>query len=161
MHNGVNNIENLSNMNDYLFQSLKRNTDSHQNLLSRNMSLPIGDAKSRADSSFQPDKKRSRNIGSKSKRLLIENQDALDLKYTWEELQDMLNPPTMHPSTVTIEDHEFEEYEVSAIYIYIYINIFSIICIKFFISLLILFVVGTSCFWKREYIHRSVIRVII
>ncbi|KAI7745097.1 hypothetical protein M8C21_017797 [Ambrosia artemisiifolia] len=113
MHNGVNTIENLSNMNDYsnLLQSLKRNTDPHLNLLSRNMSLPIGDAKSRADSSFQPDKKRSRNIGSKSKRLLMENQDALDLKYTWEELQDMLNPPTMNPSTVTIEDHEFEEYE--------------------------------------------------
>ncbi|KAI3759937.1 hypothetical protein L1987_50324 [Smallanthus sonchifolius] len=113
MHTGVNTIENLSNMNDYstLLQSLKRNTDSHVNLLSRNTNLSIGDAKSRADSSFQPDKKRSRNIGSKSKRLLIENQDALDLKYTWEELQDMLNPPTMHPSTVTIEDHEFEEYE--------------------------------------------------
>ncbi|KAJ0512975.1 putative chromatin regulator PHD family [Helianthus annuus] len=111
MHNGA--IENLSNMNDYsnLLQSLKRNTDSHLNILSRNMNLPIGDAKSRADSSFQPDKKQSRNIGSKSKRLLMENQDALDLKYTWEELQDMLNPPTMNPSTVTIEDHEFEEYE--------------------------------------------------
>ncbi|KAL8224747.1 hypothetical protein R6Q57_017304 [Mikania cordata] len=118
MHNGVNTIENLSNMSDYsnLLQSLKRNTDSQLNLLPRNMSLPIGDAKSRADSSFQPDKKRSRNIGSKSKRLLIENQEALDLKYTWEELQDMLNPPTMHPSTVTIEDHEFEEYEEPPIF---------------------------------------------
>ncbi|KAK9067781.1 hypothetical protein SSX86_011892 [Deinandra increscens subsp. villosa] len=113
MHNGINTIENISNMSDYsnLLQSLKRNTDSHLNLLSRNVNSPIGDTKSRADSSFQPDKKRSRNIGSKSKRLLIENQDALDLKYTWEELQDMLNPPIMHPSIVTIEDHEFEEYE--------------------------------------------------
>ncbi|GKA88904.1 B3 domain-containing transcription repressor VAL2-like protein isoform X2, partial [Tanacetum coccineum] len=55
-------------------------------------------------------KKRSRNIGSKSKRLLIESQDALDLKYTWEELQDMLFSPTQ-PSTVTINDQEFEEYE--------------------------------------------------
>ncbi|XP_076935644.1 B3 domain-containing transcription repressor VAL2-like [Bidens hawaiensis] len=113
MHSGMNAIENLSNMNDYsnLLQSLKRNTDSHLNLLSKNMNLPIGDSKSRADSSFQPDKKRSRNIGSKSKRLLMENQDALDLKYTLEELQDMLNPATVHPSIVTIEDHEFEEYE--------------------------------------------------
>lgn len=122
---GVNNntIENFSNVSDYsgLLQSLKRNTDSHMNPLSRNMNLSIGDAswhanekqgsKSRADSS-QPDKKRSRNIGSKSKRLLIESQDALELKYTWEELQDMLSPPnSLNPSSVTIEDHEFEEYE--------------------------------------------------
>ncbi|KAJ9544854.1 hypothetical protein OSB04_024561 [Centaurea solstitialis] len=114
----------LSHLGDYsgLLQSLKRNTDSHLNALSANMkNSPIGDAsrhaheklgsKSRADP-FQPDKKRSRNIGSKSKRLLIESQDALELKYTWEELQDMLSPPTtLKPSTVTIEDHEFEEYE--------------------------------------------------
>ncbi|KAI3677764.1 hypothetical protein L6452_37033 [Arctium lappa] len=119
---GVNTIGNLSHMSDYsgLLQTLKRNTDSHLNALSTNMNSPIGDAsrhateklrsKSRVDS-FQPDKKRSRNIGSKSKRLLIESQDALELKYTWEELQDMLSPPTtLKPSTVTIEDHEFEEY---------------------------------------------------
>ncbi|GKC80100.1 B3 domain-containing transcription repressor VAL2 isoform X1, partial [Tanacetum coccineum] len=62
--------------------------------------------KSRAE----PEKKRSQNICSKSKRLLIESQDALDLKYTWEELQDMLFPPTQ-ASTVTIDDQEFEEYE--------------------------------------------------
>ncbi|XP_023749906.1 B3 domain-containing transcription repressor VAL2 isoform X1 [Lactuca sativa] len=132
MHNGVfpsgsspslSGVENLSNMSDYsgLLQSLKRNTDSHLNPLSRSMSLTIGDAswhanekqgsKSRADS-FQPDKKRSRNISSKSKRLLIESQDALELKYTWEELQDMLTPPnTLNPTSVTIEDQDFEEYE--------------------------------------------------
>ncbi|KAL4557776.1 hypothetical protein LXL04_035965 [Taraxacum kok-saghyz] len=121
---GVNNnnnnstIENLSNISDYsgLLQSLKRNTDSQLNSMSRNMNLTTGDAswhgsKSRADS-FQPDKKRSRNISSKSKRLVIESQEALELKYTWEELQDLLTPPTtLNPSTVTIEDHEFEEYE--------------------------------------------------
>nr|XP_043636022.1 B3 domain-containing protein Os07g0679700 isoform X2 [Erigeron canadensis] len=131
MHNGVATIENLSNMSDYsnLLQSLKRNTDSHLNSLSRNMNLTIGDAnwhanemhgngnKSRIDSSFQPDKKRSRNISSKSKRLHIESQDALDLKYTWEELQDMLTPPAnMQPSTVIIEDNEFEEYEEPPIF---------------------------------------------
>ncbi|GJY15876.1 armadillo-like helical domain-containing protein [Tanacetum coccineum] len=38
------------------------------------------------------------------------NQDALDLKYTWEEFQDMLFPPSQ-PSTVTIDDQEFEEYK--------------------------------------------------
>ncbi|XP_024981188.1 B3 domain-containing transcription repressor VAL2-like isoform X1 [Cynara cardunculus var. scolymus] len=120
---GVNTIGNLSHMSDYsgLLQSLKRNTDSHLNALSTNTNSPIGDASRHANEklgskssvdSFQPDKKRSRNINSKSKRLLIESQDALELKYTWEELQDMLSPPTaLKPSTITIEDHEFEEYE--------------------------------------------------
>lgn len=61
-----------------------------------------------------PERKRSRNIGSKSKRLLIDRLDALELKLTWEEAQDMLRPPpTVMPSIVTIEDHVFEEYEVS------------------------------------------------
>lgn len=60
-----------------------------------------------------PERKKSRNIGSKSKRLIIDSQDALELKLSWEELQDMLcPPPSVKPSTVTIEDHEFEEYDV-------------------------------------------------
>ena len=64
-----------------------------------------------------PEKKRSRNIGSKSKRLLIESQDALELKYTWEESQDMLFPaPLQKPSVVIVDDNEFEEYEVSKCY---------------------------------------------
>ncbi|KAJ4832568.1 hypothetical protein Tsubulata_000142 [Turnera subulata] len=59
-----------------------------------------------------PDRKRTRNIGSKSKRLLIDSLDALELKLTWEEAQDLLRPaPTTKPSIVTIEDHDFEEYE--------------------------------------------------
>ncbi|OVA06066.1 B3 DNA binding domain [Macleaya cordata] len=59
-----------------------------------------------------PEKKRSRNIGSKSKRLLMDTEDALELKLTWEEAQDLLRPPpTVKPSIVKIEDHEFEEYE--------------------------------------------------
>ncbi|XP_017698753.2 B3 domain-containing transcription repressor VAL2-like [Phoenix dactylifera] len=58
------------------------------------------------------EKKRSRNIGSKSKRLLMENEDAFELKLTWEEAQDLLRPPpSVKPSIVMIEDHEFEEYE--------------------------------------------------
>lgn len=60
-----------------------------------------------------PERKRSRNISSKSKRLHIDSQDALELKLSWEEVQDMLRPPlSVKPSTVTIEDHEFEEFEV-------------------------------------------------
>lgn len=57
---------------------------------------------------------RSRKIGSKGKRLLMDTEDALELKLTWEEAQDLLRPPpTVKPSIVKIEDHEFEEYEVS------------------------------------------------
>ena len=60
------------------------------------------------------ERKKSRNIGSKSKRLLIDNQDVLALRLTWEEVQGMLRPPqSATPSVVMIEDYEFEEYEVS------------------------------------------------
>lgn len=59
------------------------------------------------------EKKRTRNIGPKSKRLLIHCEDALELRLTWEEAQDLLRPPpSVPPSIVTIEDHEFEEYNV-------------------------------------------------
>ncbi|CAA7406185.1 unnamed protein product [Spirodela intermedia] len=59
-----------------------------------------------------PEKKRSRNISSKSKRLHIDSEDALELKLTWEDAQDLLRaPPNAIPSIVVIEDHEFEEYE--------------------------------------------------
>uniref|UniRef100_A0A2P2K8M4 B3 domain-containing transcription repressor VAL1 isoform X1 n=1 Tax=Rhizophora mucronata TaxID=61149 RepID=A0A2P2K8M4_RHIMU len=68
------------------------------------------------DSLQQPvatsEKKRTRNIGHKSKRLLIHSEDALELRLTWEEAQDLLRPPpSVKPSIVTIEDHEFEEYD--------------------------------------------------
>ncbi|KAL4296132.1 hypothetical protein GQ457_12G030480 [Hibiscus cannabinus] len=56
--------------------------------------------------------KRTRNIGSKSKRLLMHSVDALELRLTWDEAQDLLRPPpSVRPSIVTIEDHEFEEYD--------------------------------------------------
>lgn len=58
------------------------------------------------------EKKRTRNIGPKSKRLLIDNVDAMELKLTWEEAQDLLRPPpSVKPSIVTIEDQIFEEYD--------------------------------------------------
>ncbi|KAG0483517.1 hypothetical protein HPP92_011601 [Vanilla planifolia] len=64
---------------------------------------------------FQPllvSDKISRSIGSKSKRLLMDNEDAMELKLTWEEAQDLLRPPPkVKPSIVIIEDQEFEEYE--------------------------------------------------
>ncbi|KAI3925094.1 hypothetical protein MKW98_009744 [Papaver atlanticum] len=64
-----------------------------------------------------PGKKRSRNIGSKSKRLLIDSEAALELKLTWEDAQDLLRPPpSIKPSIVIIEDHEFEEYEEAPVF---------------------------------------------
>jgi hypothetical protein len=61
-----------------------------------------------------PKKKRTCDIVSKSKSLLIDNKEALMLELTWEEAQDFLHPPpTVNSNIVVIEDHVFEEYEVS------------------------------------------------
>ncbi|XP_062014868.1 B3 domain-containing transcription repressor VAL2-like [Rosa rugosa] len=58
------------------------------------------------------EKKRTRNIGPKIKRLLMHSEDVLELRLTWEEAQDLLRPPpSVKPSIVTIEDFEFEEYD--------------------------------------------------
>ncbi|KZV55791.1 hypothetical protein F511_12274 [Dorcoceras hygrometricum] len=69
-----------------------------QNLLSQTLLLP--------------ERKRNRNIGLKSKRLLIDGHDAMELKLSWEEVQDILRPPpSVKPSMIMVEDHEFEEFE--------------------------------------------------
>lgn len=61
-----------------------------------------------------PEKKRTRNIGSKSRRMLIHNEDVLELRLTWEEAQDLLRPPPcVKPGIVTVEGHIFEEYDVT------------------------------------------------
>lgn len=61
------------------------------------------------------EKKKARNIGSKNKRLLMHADDAMELRITWEEIQELLRPsPTAKPNIVVVEDCEFEEYEVSA-----------------------------------------------
>ncbi|KAG6475406.1 hypothetical protein ZIOFF_064626 [Zingiber officinale] len=66
---------------------------------------------------WQPLQSSSRNIGSKSKRLLMDTEDALELKMSWEEAQELLRPPpSAKPSIVTIEDHEIEEYEEPPIF---------------------------------------------
>ncbi|OWM66634.1 B3 domain-containing transcription repressor VAL1 isoform X1 [Punica granatum] len=58
------------------------------------------------------EKKRTRNIGLKSRRLLMHNEDVMELRLTWEEAQDLLRPPpSVGPSIVTIEGHDFEEYD--------------------------------------------------
>ncbi|OMO76549.1 hypothetical protein CCACVL1_15578 [Corchorus capsularis] len=57
-------------------------------------------------------KRKSSTLGSKSKRLRIDNEDLIELKITWEEAQGLLRPPLNHiPSVVVIEGFEFEEYE--------------------------------------------------
>ncbi|XP_077219892.1 B3 domain-containing protein Os07g0563300-like [Tasmannia lanceolata] len=59
-----------------------------------------------------PTKRKSSTLGSKSKRLRIDNEDSIELKLTWEEAQWLLRPPPNHvPTIVVIEGHEFEEYE--------------------------------------------------
>jgi hypothetical protein len=64
------------------------------------------------EGSLQSLQKRSRNIGSKSRRLLIDAEDALELKLSWEEAQELLRPaPSAKPTIVMIEDYEFEEYD--------------------------------------------------
>lgn len=112
--------------NSVAVQSLKGSTDTHLNALSKHLSSTSADISWHKiekqegrtkeglllSAMLVPERKRARNIGSKSKRLHIDSQDALELKLTWEEAQDLLRPPpAVKPSTVVIEDHEFEEYE--------------------------------------------------
>ncbi|XP_057804425.1 B3 domain-containing transcription repressor VAL2-like isoform X2 [Salvia miltiorrhiza] len=62
--------------------------------------------------SLVPSERKRRNIGAKSKRLLIDGHDSLELRLSWEEVQDLLRPPpTAKPSTVSVEDHEIEEFD--------------------------------------------------
>ncbi|GAV67289.1 B3 domain-containing protein/zf-CW domain-containing protein [Cephalotus follicularis] len=107
-----------------LLQSLKGSTDPHLNALSRRFNsasdLSWHKPEKHEDmtreglllpSMLVPERKRTRNIGNKSKRLLIDSLDALELRLTWEEAQELLRPPpTVRPSIVTIENHDFEEY---------------------------------------------------
>ncbi|GMH07448.1 hypothetical protein Nepgr_009288 [Nepenthes gracilis] len=106
-------------------QSLKGSKDNCLNALSEQSNLVNGDTD--LNTSERPegrmhedilqqlvlssDKKSTRNISSKSKRLLMHTEDALELKLTWEETQDLLRPPpSVQPNIIMIEDFEFEEY---------------------------------------------------
>ncbi|XP_009595179.1 B3 domain-containing transcription repressor VAL1-like isoform X2 [Nicotiana tomentosiformis] len=58
------------------------------------------------------EKKKTTNIGSKNKRLLMHADDAMELRITWEESQELLRPPpTTQPTILVIEDCEFEAYD--------------------------------------------------
>ncbi|KAM7258765.1 hypothetical protein ACFE04_014506 [Oxalis oulophora] len=56
------------------------------------------------------EKKKARNISSKNKRMLMNNEEVLELRITWEEAQELLRPPSEKPNVVPVEDFEFEEY---------------------------------------------------
>ncbi|KAJ7964322.1 B3 domain-containing protein [Quillaja saponaria] len=109
-----------------LLQSIKGSKEPHLNAPSEHLhvgngdiNLPITESNrgmTNSDTIQLPipvsEKKRARNIGPKSKRLLIHNEDSLELRLTWEEAQDLLRPPpSAKPTIVTIEDHVFEEYD--------------------------------------------------
>ncbi|KAL3519658.1 hypothetical protein ACH5RR_017807 [Cinchona calisaya] len=60
-------------------------------------------------------KRKNSTLGLKSKRLRIENEDMLELKVTWEQVQVLFRPPPNCASSVfVIEGCEFEEYEQDA-----------------------------------------------
>ncbi|XP_072997133.1 B3 domain-containing protein Os07g0679700-like [Typha latifolia] len=119
--------ENLQIVSGYtgILQSIKGAADLHSSSLAEHLNSAEGDGIwLKTDKlggipnealSLQPLQKRSRNIGAR--RLLMDNEDALELKLTWEEAQDLLRPaPSAKPSIVMIEDHEFEEYEEPPIF---------------------------------------------
>lgn len=111
------NSGNLPIMSGYsgLLQSLKGSRSSSMTMLSKHAyaaNVPKSGDNLLAESSLLPERKR-RNIGPKSKRLLIDGHDSLELTLSWEELQDMLRPPlSVKPSIISVEDQEFEEFEV-------------------------------------------------
>ncbi|KAK7302099.1 hypothetical protein RJT34_12979 [Clitoria ternatea] len=115
----------LGNNNADLLHSIKGNGEPHLNGHKEHLHLGTGAAgllktencETTNSNSLQQqisdlEKRRARNIGPKSKRLLIDNEDAMELKLTWEEAQDLLRPPpSVKPSIVEIEDQVFEEYD--------------------------------------------------
>lgn len=116
--------ENLSIVSGYsgFLQSMKGATDHHpSSLFDHHANSADGDVSwlktdrfgGRSDEgSLQFLQRRSRNIGSKSRRLLMDAEDALELKLSWEEAQELLRPaPSAKPTVVMIEDYEFEEYD--------------------------------------------------
>ncbi|XP_051130531.1 B3 domain-containing transcription repressor VAL2 isoform X2 [Andrographis paniculata] len=118
----IGNAENLPIMSGYsgLLQSLNTGKSSSMTMLSKhhvytgNMSrymIENNATKSGDNPLLLPEQKR-RNIGAKSKRLLVDGHDSLELRLSWEEVQDMLRPPpSVKPSTISIDDHEFEEFD--------------------------------------------------
>ncbi|KAJ0230197.1 B3 DNA binding domain-containing protein [Hirschfeldia incana] len=64
------------------------------------------------DPSRGKEKKRTRTLGAKNKRLLLHSEESMELRLTWEEAQELLRPsPSAKPTIVVIEEHEFEEFD--------------------------------------------------
>ncbi|KAJ0260027.1 B3 domain-containing transcription repressor VAL1 [Hirschfeldia incana] len=64
------------------------------------------------DPSRVKDKKRTRTVGAKSKRLLWRSEESMEVRVTWEETQELIRPsPSEKPTVVVIEEHEFEEFD--------------------------------------------------
>ncbi|KAF8051842.1 hypothetical protein N665_1661s0003 [Sinapis alba] len=64
------------------------------------------------DPSRVKDKKRTRTVGAKSKRLLCHSEESMEVRITWEETQELIRPsPSEKPTIVVIEEHEFEEFD--------------------------------------------------
>uniref|UniRef100_A0A5B6ZGY0 Putative B3 domain-containing transcription repressor VAL1-like n=1 Tax=Davidia involucrata TaxID=16924 RepID=A0A5B6ZGY0_DAVIN len=86
-----------------------------------NENLPTNGGRTNEDPLQWPmlisEKKRTRNVGSKSKRLLMHSEDAMELRLTWVEAQELLRPPpSSKPTIFMVEDHEFEEYDEPPIF---------------------------------------------
>uniref|UniRef100_A0A7N0TGM1 Uncharacterized protein n=1 Tax=Kalanchoe fedtschenkoi TaxID=63787 RepID=A0A7N0TGM1_KALFE len=105
-----------------ILQSAAENRDPRMLALSEQMTLAhcnLGWSKSDRyrgriiGTTLQPSMvNRPKNISLKSRRLLMHNEDVLELKLTWDEAQDLLRaPPSIKPSIVTVEDHEIEEFD--------------------------------------------------
>ncbi|VFR01980.1 unnamed protein product [Cuscuta campestris] len=78
----------------------------------KNESGPVDESLQRNVPIPEKEKKKTRNIGPKNKRLLMQAKDALELKVTWEEAQELLRPcPSAKPTIVVVDEFEFEEYE--------------------------------------------------
>lgn len=56
----------------------------------------------------------------------MHSDDAMELRITWEEAQELLRPsPTAEPTVVMVEDHLFEEFEVIFYLIFLLFQICS------------------------------------
>ncbi|KAL8154435.1 hypothetical protein V2J09_012195 [Rumex salicifolius] len=93
-------------------QSLKVSTDCQVNGLPNQVSSAGGNIMwnnndKQGLSSVLLERKISRNIGLKSKRLQIDSQEVVELKLTWEEVQDMLRAPDVAKPNIVTEPPVF------------------------------------------------------
>ncbi|XP_051142550.1 B3 domain-containing transcription repressor VAL1-like [Andrographis paniculata] len=92
-------------------------------------SLPNGDSREGKQSDYHAnggkglddsrmtasEKKRARNI--KNQRLHMHNDDAMELRITWDEAQELFRPPpSAEPTVVMVDGHEFEEFEEAPVF---------------------------------------------